>query len=117
MVKKGRLKKREKKKKRGDFKLLSVHSAFNGAFLRVLPLLGCALWSDKSRAGEIIPSGLCAKGLVFHSSSSLSPGCDEKLGGRVRDEVGRGGEQPLKVPLPWRRSWAKQDFHQSTNRR
>lgn len=28
-----------------------------------------------------------------------------------------GGEQPLKVPLPWRRSWAKQDFHQSTNRR
>lgn len=52
MVKKGRLKKREKKKKRGDFKLLSVHLAFNGAFLRVLPLLGCALWSDKSRAGE-----------------------------------------------------------------
>lgn len=90
MVKKGWLKKREKKKKRGDFKLLSVHSAFNGAFLRVLPLLGCALWSDKSRAGEIIPSGLCAKGLVFHSSFSLSPGCDEKLGGRVRDEVGRG---------------------------
>lgn len=76
--------------------------------------------------GEKCHLGSVPVGLVFHSSYRLTPGCDEKHGGRrglrwgggrVVGEREREGGQPLKVPLPWRRCWAKQDFYRWTNKR
>lgn len=61
-----------------------------------------------------MPSGLCARGWCFTAATGSHQDVMRNL---VGEEVWGEEGEPLKVPLPWRRSWAKQDFHRWTNKR
>lgn len=103
--------------KKRDFELLPGSSALNGRFPKVLPLLDRVLWSDKSCVERKMPSGLCASGWCLIAATASHRDVMRNLAGGVGGSAAVKGGKALKVPLPWRRSCAKQDFHQWTNKR
>lgn len=74
-------------------------------------LVGFCFTLDKSCTGGKMPSGLCARGWCILTNTASHQGVLGSCMGK------RGVVEPLKVPLPWRRSWAKEDSHQWTNKK